>query len=206
MVKNIRLLSSENTYKIISAIVLKIHNYNDIAKYSSINPKNINKSLNRLSSSKSDLYSWHFLKREYNNKNDVRYFINYRGILEFIISEILEIPFILSNGVSRNLTKEFQQYFTYVLKYYSLYQFFNSFILLSSRKKDPVDILFSTEKTHKEGILTITDSNIFESLRVLDTLNKDYRDQLKKFKGNLSFDDKFYLACYLYVQEKLIKA
>lgn len=191
MVKNSRILTSDNFYQIVVAVSLGLKNYNSIAKRSGIDPKNINKYLRRMYFSKTNIFSSvDFLTREYINDNDVRYYVNTNGMLKFIITDILNIPFILKRGLSRNLEKYFRTHFFMIGKYYNLKQFFNYFISKSFKEK---------------SLQAIKKMKFNETFIVIDDwLYKDWRKELEKMKS-ISNEDKFYIACNIYTQEKIIK-
>lgn len=198
MVKYSKLLTSKHAYAIVWSIVNNQHSYNDIAKFSKIHPKNLNKTLRKMFWSKTNLNN----SVEFLTRIDSNYFVNHSGMLQFIIREILQIPFILKRGLDRNILKEFKDYFFLIGRYYSLYQFFNWFILHCS-KKDFFNMALPPDSQSKE-----INEDIFASINdydvVSDFLYKDYRKQLVKLKKKYARDILFYLACMAYVQEKLI--
>lgn len=213
MVKYLRLLKSERVYKIIWAIQTGNHNYNEISRVSGIEPRNLGKTLNRLYIDKTNILGvLSFLDRKEINKNNVQYNINHSEMLDFIIRYILEVPYILDKGLDKNILKEFMDNFFLIGKYYSVYEFFNFFILKCSRK-----FTFYMKPIKKKIQKQWLDDNnkpldhiplevITDIMRAKDILNKDYRLQIKNIYQKYKNEEIFYLACSSYIEEKIIKS
>lgn len=205
-----KLLTNITYFNILGVVYSGINNPTDISKELGFKkPNNVYKHLSILFGSspifekKKIIFILNFLEKKEFRHKDRKYYINYKGILEFIAEEMLGVPFVVKRGVSWKLVKELEFCFQFFYRYYSLYEFFNYFISYCSRNKSKI-------------ITNILD--LFATSNVLDTLNKDYRIELKELRKSERLRRKlkklrkirtnseiFYLACHLHIEEKIIK-
>lgn len=183
-----KFLTNITYYNILGVVYFGCRNPTDISKEIGYDkPNNLYKHLSYLSGNSANYkYLIHFLKKkEFSHKN-VKYYIDYKGVLRFIAEEMLEVPFIFKRGVSNKLTKKLEKHFSKIGNYYSLYELFSSFIVLNSNIEFDLETL--------------------QYLFLVDTL-KDYRKEFKEMKHhNISSERLFYFACKFYIEEKLIKS